>query len=445
VDSFLPSEIIRKKRQGKSLNKQEIGQFIEGLMKGTVADYQMSALLMAITLNGMNDEETLHLTEAYMASGKVFHFHDSTTIDKHSTGGVGDKLSFILAPMAASCGVKVPMIAGRGLGHTGGTIDKIEVFPGINILPSEKEYQRYLAEFGIALSGQTPDIAPADGRIYALRDVTATIESYPLITASIMSKKIAGGASGIVFDIKTGSGAFMQSFAEAESLARSMLQVGKAFNKKMSCLITSMDQPLGQWSGHTHELRECFALLKGEVTPQNRAAFELSLELASTMVHLAYPELSFEQAKERVHSAWKKGEALTLFENWLIAQGAHEKHVRDFEKSFAVASEKTAILASGEGYLNAMDCRELGLALVELGAGRRMATDKIDFQIGLEKNISLGEKVSRGTPLYTLHHHKEQKDLAERVAKRLSTLALIEEKRRTPPLLFQHINDFSKR
>lgn len=276
--------IIQKKRDKERLTKEEINWFIEGLTSGSIADYQMSALLMAIYLNGMSIEETAFLTDAMLYSGKVLDFPEQYYIDKHSTGGVGDKASFILAPIAAACGVKVPMIAGRGLGHTGGTVDKIESIKGFKTDISLLEFERLLKERGLVLIGQTKDIAPADKIIYALRDVTATVESIPLITASIMSKKLAEGAKGIVMDIKTGNGAFMSKLSDAKKLAESIRKTGLRFNKNMMTMITDMNEPLGFAVGNSLEIIESIETLKGK-GPKDLT--DLSVALAGGMVYLA--------------------------------------------------------------------------------------------------------------------------------------------------------------
>ena len=263
MPNFSMYEIIDKKKRGKKLSKEEIDWVVQGLMKKKIADYQMTAFLMAIFLKGMTTEETAYLTDAMLYSGKVLSFEGQNVVDKHSTGGIGDKASFILAPIAAACGVKVPMIAGRGLGFTGGTVDKIESVKGFKTNLSLEEFQKRLNKKGIVLIGQTKEIAPADGLIYALRDVTATIDSIPLITASIMSKKLAEGANGIVMDIKSGSGAFMGSISDARKLAKSIIGTAKRFDKKSVALITNMDQPLGNAVGNSLEMIESVEVLKG--------------------------------------------------------------------------------------------------------------------------------------------------------------------------------------
>jgi pyrimidine-nucleoside phosphorylase len=284
--TFSAYNIIQKKRDKEKLTKDEITWFIEGLTSGEIADYQMSALLMAIYLNGFDKDETVAITDAMLYSGKVLDFEEQIYIDKHSTGGVGDKTSFIIAPIAAACGVKVPMIAGRGLGHTGGTVDKIESIKGFKTEISLHDFVTLLKERGLVLIGQTSEIAPADKKIYALRDVTATIESIPLITASIMSKKLAEGAKGIVMDVKTGNGAFMAKLSDAKKLAESIRQTGLRFNKNMMTIISDMSEPLGNAVGNSLEIIESIETLKSR-GPTDLT--ELSLSLAGGMVYLAGP------------------------------------------------------------------------------------------------------------------------------------------------------------
>lgn len=399
-------EIIDKKKRGKEFTAEEIKWVIDGLMAKKVPDYQMSALLMAIFLNGMTTKETAALTDAMLYSGKVLSFDDPTVIDKHSTGGVGDKTSFILAPIAAACGVKVPMIAGRGLGFTGGTVDKIEAIKGFNTEVTLKEFESLLQERGLVLIGQTKDIAPADKVIYALRDVTATIDSIPLITASIMSKKLAEGANGIVMDIKVGSGAFMRSKGEAKKLAKSILNTAKRFDKKGVAMLTNMHQPLGNTVGNSLELIECIDVLKGK-GPKDIT--QVSFDLAAYMVVLAGIEPSYAKAIKKVKEVVKNGTALAKFKELIRNQGGNEKVVDDYSL-LPVAKHQTQVLAPKPGWIKSFQCDQIGHLCTELGGGRKVKSDKIDFGVGFDFHKKIGDKVKEGEPIFTIYHNEDQVD-----------------------------------
>lgn len=399
-------EIIDKKKRGNEFSAEEIKWVINGLMAKKVPDYQMSALLMAIFLNGMTTKETAALTDAMLYSGKVLSFDDPKVIDKHSTGGVGDKTSFILAPIAAACGVKVPMIAGRGLGFTGGTVDKIESIKGFNTEVTLEEFSKLLMERGLVLIGQTKDIAPADKVIYALRDVTATIDSIPLITASIMSKKLAEGANGIVMDIKVGSGAFMRSKGNAKKLAKSILNTAKRFDKKGVAILTNMDQPLGNMVGNSLELIECIDVLKGK-GPKD--VTKISLELAAYMVYLAGIESSFNASLKRVKKVVDNGEALKRFKELIRNQGGNEKVVDDYSL-LPVAKCKTEVRAPKPGWIKSFQCDQIGHLCTELGGGRKVKSDKIDFGVGFEFHKKIGDRVKEGEAIFTIYHNENQVD-----------------------------------
>lgn len=402
--TFSTYNIIQKKRDKEKLTKDEITWFIEGLTKGEIADYQMSALLMAIYLNGLDKDETVALTDAMLYSGKVLNFPEQIYIDKHSTGGVGDKTSFILAPIAAACGVKVPMIAGRGLGHTGGTVDKIESIKGFKTEITLEDFVKLLRERGLVLIGQTIEIAPADKKIYALRDVTATIESIPLITASIMSKKLAEGASGIVMDIKTGNGAFMAKLSDARKLAENIRQTGLRFNKNMMTIISDMSEPLGNAIGNSLEIIESIETLKGR-GPADLT--ELSLSLAGGMVYLAGLALSHKAGIKEAQRVLDSGEALEKFRELIIHQGGDPRVIDDYSL-FPHTQSTYEVLASKNGFVTKMDCKALGMHCVHLGGGRQKATDVIDFAVGFIMNKKLGDKVKKGEVLVTIHYHDHQ-------------------------------------
>lgn len=408
---FSTYEIIDKKKRGEELTSAEIKWFINGLIKGTVKDYQMTALLMAIFIKGMNVTETAALTDAMLYSGKVLKFEDPSIIDKHSTGGVGDKTSFILAPIAAACGVKVPMIAGRGLGFTGGTIDKVEAIKGFKTDLNLEKFSKILIDKGVVLIGQTEDIAPADKRVYALRDVTATIDSIPLITASIMSKKLAEGANGIVMDIKVGSGAFMKKKSEAKRLAKSIINTASRFDKKSVALLTNMNQPLGNAVGNTLEIIESIEVLKGN-GPKDLT--DLSLILSAHMIHLAGVEKSFSKALKRAKESIKNGSALAKFKEMISNQGGDSSVVDDYSK-MPIAKYKTQVLAPKSGYIKTFQCDQIGFMCTELGGGRKVKSDNIDFGVGFSFHKKIGSKVKKGDPILTIYHQKEQQETVDYV------------------------------
>lgn len=407
--------ILDKKKRGGELSASEIQFFIDGMMNENIGDYQTAALLMAIYINGMTTAETADLTDAMLYSGKVMNFDDQTVVDKHSTGGIGDKTSFILAPIAAACGVKVPMIAGRGLGFTGGTVDKIEAIPGFKTDLGLAEFEKRLMENGIVLIGQTDEIAPADKKIYSLRDVTATIESIPLITASIMSKKLAEGANGIVMDIKVGSGAFMADKDQASELAKSIIGTAKRFNKKAVCMITNMDQPLGNAVGNSLEIIESIDVLKGQ-GPEDITI--VSLHLAAHMIHVAGKANSFEEALEKAKASITDGSALKEFRDLIKAQGGDEKVVDDYSL-LDVAPAQMDVISLSEGYVESFINKDIGFACTDLGGGRKVITDELDYGVGFILKKKVGDKVSKGDTLLTIYHRENQQELAEQICKNL--------------------------
>lgn len=412
TQQFSAYNIIQKKRDKEKLSKEEIGWFIKGLTEGYIADYQMSALLMAIYLNGMDITETANLTDAMLYSGKVLNFSEQHFIDKHSTGGVGDKASFILAPIAAACGVKVPMIAGRGLGHTGGTIDKIESIKGFKTDVPLDEFEKLLHERGVVLIGQTKEIAPADKKIYALRDVTATIESIPLITASIMSKKLAEGAKGIVMDIKTGNGAFMSKLSDAKKLAASIRQTGLRFDKNMMTMITDMSEPLGLAVGNSLEVIESIETLKGR-GPKDLT--DLSVALAGGMIYLAGLSKTLKEGIKKAQASIDDGSALEKFRDLIKNQGGDVRVIDDY--SLLPQTDLTyEVVSTKAGFVSQMDCKQLGTHCVRLGGGRQKTSDVVDFAVGFVMNKKLGDKVSKGESLLTIHYHKNQLNIVQEIA-----------------------------
>jgi pyrimidine-nucleoside phosphorylase len=393
-------DVIQHKRDGQELSREEIDYFIRGHAKGEVPDYQASALAMAVYFKGMTDAETLALTEAMMRTGEVLDLSElpGPRVDKHSTGGVGDKTSLILAPLAAVCGVYVPMISGRGLGHTGGTLDKLESIPGFRVDLSLVEFREVLRRTRLGLIGQTPEIAPADRKLYALRDVTATVESRPLIAASIMSKKMAEGIDALILDVKTGDGAFMKSFPDAKALAEAMIAIGKGMGKKIAALVTDMEQPLGKTVGNALEVVECIETLKGR-GPKDLES--LSLELAAWMLHLGGLG-SLDGARMKVRDALHSGAGLRKLEEIIEAQGGDPRVCGDLSL-LPRASEEVPLRAPRDGRVSRIACHAVGQAAMLLGAGRETVDSRIDPAVGLVLHKKVGDLVIEGEPLLTLH------------------------------------------
>ena len=398
--TFLPAELIKKKRSGLEHTREEIEFLVGGFVAETLPDYQMSAWLMAVFFRGMTPGETALLTDVMLHSGRVLDFSKSRSlaVDKHSTGGVGDKTSMILAPIAAAAGVTVPMIAGRGLGHTGGTLDKLEAIPGFSVSLSLGDFQKQVATLGVAIIGQTAEICPADKKIYALRDVTATVESLPLICASIMSKKIAEGISGLVLDVKFGSGAFMKTLEEADVLATKLMEIGKAHGKKVTSLLTNMEQPLGRFIGNSLEIGECVAILCGGEF-MGRSDFddcrELSLQLAAQMIWLGGLAPSAEAGYAKALKTLEDGSAFRKFEQICEAQGGRLADL-------PLPQSLMDIESPADGFVSALNTEQIGYAALALGAGRLKSSDELDLTAGIEIHKKLGEPVSKGEKLFTL-------------------------------------------
>lgn len=386
-------EIIRKKRDKNVLTEEEIQFMISSYTKQKLPDYQFSAFLMAGYLNGFTKEETSFLTKAMLYSGKIIDLTgvESIKIDKHSTGGVGDKTSLIIAPIVACTGICVPMISGRGLGHTGGTLDKLESIPGFRTNLNLREYKKQLQKIGAVLIGQTQEIAPADKTIYSLRDVTATVESIPLITGSIMSKKLAEGIDGLVLDVKTGSGAFMKKYEDAISLAEALIDTAKSFDKKVIAFITDMNQPLGNYIGNWLEVYECIKVLKNEV---DNDLSSLSLSLAGAMIYLGNKAGSIEEGTQIAKDIVKSGKAFDKFSEIVRHQGGSVKFILDPE-SYPNAKYYDSVKLESTGYVSEIDNYEIGMAALELGAGRKVKEDKIDPTAGIVFYAKLGEEITK--------------------------------------------------
>jgi pyrimidine-nucleoside phosphorylase len=395
-------DVIVKKRDGGALTREEIAFFVESVTAGGWPDYQTSALLMAIVLRGMTREETTWLTDAMVHSGVRVDLTDvpGLKIDKHSTGGVGDKTSLVLAPLVAACGVPVPMMSGRGLGHTGGTLDKLEAIPGFRVNLSLQEMKAALARAGCAMIGQTTDIAPADRKLYALRDVTGTVESMPLITASIMSKKIAEGIDGLVLDVKTGSGAFMTTEAGSRQLAESLVSIGNASGVKTEAIITAMDTPLGRAVGNALEVAESVEVLKGG-GPADVA--EVSIELAARMLLLGRAAADRQDAEQRLHAAIASGAGLERFRRIIETQGG-DPHVVDDVGRLPTAPSRHRVTAPRTGVVTTLDAALVGRASVALGAGRDRVEDTIDAAVGILLLAKPGDRVAAGDPVLELHY-----------------------------------------
>jgi pyrimidine-nucleoside phosphorylase len=393
-------DLIRKKRDAGEHSREEIEFLVEGYTRGDIPDYQMAAWLMAVWLRGMTRAELAGLTEAMLHSGEVMNFSDlpGKKVDKHSTGGVGDKTSLILAPIVAAGGLIVPMISGRGLGHTGGTLDKLEAIPGFNTQLSLGEFRRALRECGMALIGQTAEIAPADKKMYALRDVTATVESPNLICASIMSKKLAEGIDALVLDVKTGSGAFMKKEEDSVHLAELMVETGQRVGKKVVALITDMDQPLGRMAGHSLEVIESVEVLDGGGAADLR---NLSVELSAWMFYVGERTKSVEEGRKLAEVMIASGKAKAKFREAVELQGGDARVVDDPGR-LRRGEHAVDVKSAASGYVTSIQCEQLGTALAMLGGGREKKEDSIDHSVGLMFHKKTGERVEKGEPLATI-------------------------------------------
>ncbi len=394
-------EIISKKRDKGKLTAEELDYFVSGYTQGQIPDYQASALLMAVFLNGMDEEETFCLTRSMMSSGQVVDLSSirGVKVDKHSTGGVGDKVSLILAPLAAACGVKVPMISGRGLGHTGGTLDKLESVPGFRTDLPFKKFVANLKDLGVCMIGQTNEIAPADRKLYALRDVTATVNCIPLIASSIMSKKLAEGADAFVFDVKTGNGAFMQSRKQALLLAKILIRIAKRFKKKAVALITDMNEPLGETVGNSIEVIEAIHALKGMAPPD---LTQVTMALGAHMLVLGKKARSLKEAERKLKQAIQTGKALDKFRDMIKKQGGKPEVTDDFGL-LPWAKFRLLVSSKREGFVQSIDTRRIGLAAMELGAGREKLDSPIDHGVGFLIKKKVGDSIGRNEALAVIY------------------------------------------
>ena len=414
-------ELIRKKRNGGVLTRAEIESLIGGYVRGEVPDYQMSAFLMAVYFRGMGPEETAICTDVMLRSGSIVDLSSipGRKVDKHSTGGVGDKVSLILAPMVAACGVAVPMISGRGLGHTGGTLDKLESIPGFRTALTIDEYRDVIRETGLVLSGQTAEIAPADRRMYALRDVTATVESIPLIAGSIMSKKLAEGIDALVLDVKTGNGAFMQSFDDSVALATALVSIGNSCGKETVGFITGMDEPLGMMVGNWLEVVESVECLKGKNVPD---LMEVTYVLGGAMVHLGGKAATIAEGITQCRSAIWSGRAYEKFIQVVERQGGDSSFLRDPAR-YPLPELSLEVRASSSGYITAFDTRRIGVLAVELGAGRLRVEDPVDPKAGIVLSRKIGDRVEKDDLLALIR--TDRGEVGERAVREFSSCVTI--------------------
>ncbi|MBR2316661.1 MAG: thymidine phosphorylase [Spirochaetales bacterium] len=404
-------DYIIKKRNGEKLQEQDIKELIAGYVSGDIPDYQISAFLMAVFFQGLDFEETWQLTNAMIASGIRFDFPEieGIKVDKHSTGGVGDKVSLLLAPIAAACGCKIPMMSGRGLGHTGGTLDKLESVPGYRVFLTEDEVRKILADDGYVMMGQTEDFVPADKRMYALRDVTGTVESIPLITSSIMSKKIAEGSNALVLDLKCGSGAFMKNIDDAKKLAEYIVGTAKAAGLKIKVVISDMDQPLGRTIGNYNELLESAAALQGN---GDERLMDLTYRLAGWMIVLSEKAATMEEAVDMAKKAVASGEAFKLFLQNIEHQGGDIDYVINPKKLYKYSK---TIYAQKNGYIEEINSYDVGIASIYIGCGRRTKEDTIDHYAGIEVLKKVGDSVVKDEPIFTLFYNEGDIETAQKL------------------------------
>lgn len=426
-------DYIIKKRNGEKLQEQDIKELILGYVSGDIPDYQISAFLMAVFFQGLDFEETWQLTNAMIASGIRFDFPEieGIKVDKHSTGGVGDKVSLLLAPIAAACGCKIPMMSGRGLGHTGGTLDKLESVPGYRVFLTEGEVRKILADDGYVMMGQTEDFVPADKRMYALRDVTGTVESIPLITSSIMSKKIAEGSNALVLDLKCGSGAFMKNIDDAKKLAEYIVGTAKAAGLKIKVVISDMDQPLGRTIGNYNELLESAAALQGN---GDERLMELTYRLAGWMIVLSEKAATMEEAVDMAKKAVASGEAFKLFLQNIEHQGGDIDYVINPKKLYKYSK---TIYAQKSGYIEEINSYDVGIASIYIGCGRRTKEDTIDHYAGIEVLKKVGDSVVKDEPIFTLFYNEGDIETAQKLLEK--SIVISDNKPKKNEIIYEEI------
>jgi len=439
MNSINPVWVIQKKRDSQELSESEIRFFIEGIAQNTIPDYQASALLMAIYFQGMNLQETVALTRAMLESGVRYDLSTISghKVDKHSTGGVGDKVSLILAPLAAACGIKVPMMSGRGLGHSGGTLDKLESIHGFNVHLSEKQFATVLSQVGCAMIGQSEKIAPADRKLYALRDVTSTVECIPLIVASILSKKLAEGAESLVLDVKVGNGAFMKTRDQARKLAKALIRVAEKMNLSCRAVLTDMNQPLGSTVGNAIEVAESIAILRNDTTLELGACGSedlkaITIELCAHMLDIGKKVRNLAQGRKLAQEKLADGSAWKVFQNLVQAQGGSLDQILHPER-LPSAPQKVSWGAAKKGYITQMNTETIGKILIDLGGGRKKTSDLVDPGVGLAFHKKLGNSVQKGEPIVTVYAPKTMtQDQIEQL--RLRFESSIEIKTRKKPI-----------
>jgi thymidine phosphorylase len=437
---YLPQEIIRNKRDGKQLSKEEIAFFVKGIADNSISEGQVAAFAMAVYFQGMTMDERVALAMGMRDSGTVLEWSslglDGPVLDKHSTGGVGDVVSLMLGPMVAACGGYVPMISGRGLGHTGGTLDKFDAIPGYNTVPDNALFRKVVKEVGVAIIGQTGDLAPADKRFYGIRDVTATVESIPLITASILSKKLAAGLEALVMDVKAGSGAFMPTYEGSRELAQSIVAVANGAGCRTTALITNMDEVLASSAGNAVEVREAVAYLTGAY--RNPRLHEVTMALCAEMLLLGKLAASEEEARKKLQEVLDNGKAAEIFGKMVSELGGPNDFVESYENYLEKAEIVRPVYAEEEGVVTSMDTRAIGMAVVAMGGGRRKPTDSIDYAVGFSDFIALGDTAGRQKPLAMVHVRNEaqfteaQKALREAITISNTTVA-------SKPMVFEKI------
>lgn len=408
---MLPQEIIRKKRDGQALSAEEIAFFVKGIKDESITEGQVAAFAMAVFFQGMGMDERVELTRNMMHSGTVLHWGDldldGPVLDKHSTGGVGDKVSLMLGPIVAACGGYVPMISGRGLGHTGGTLDKFDSIPGYNVMPDDETFRCVVKEVGVAIIGQTGNLAPADKRFYGIRDVTATVESVPLITASILSKKLAAGLEGLAMDVKCGNGAFADTPEMARELAESIVHVANGAGVPTTALITDMNQVLGHHVGNAVEMIETIDYLTKPESREPRL-HEVVIDLAAEMLLLGRLVGNVDEGRAKAQASLDNGKAAEIFARMVVELGGPADLIEKMEDHLPLAPVQMDILPETDGVITAMDTRAIGVAVVELGGGRRRAADKIDYGVGLTNFRHVGEKVDASTPIARVYARNEE-------------------------------------
>lgn len=421
-------DLIRKKKTGQELTKEEIEFFVSGYVQNAIPDYQVSALLMSIWFNGLSLNETVALTNAMVKSGEVvdLSFINDVVVDKHSTGGIGDKTSLIVLPIVASLGVPIAKMSGRGLGFTGGTIDKLESIKGFKTELSLEQFKENVRRYGLCLVGQMGNLVPADKKIYALRDVTETVDSIPLIASSIMSKKIASGADAIVLDVKVGSGAFMKDIESAEKLAQVMVKIGKEMKRNTIAILSNMDQPLGNSVGNKIEVQEVVRFLRDNIWEND--LYELSVEIATYMYLLSGKIDNLDKAKEKVIEVIRNKSAYNKFTEFVNAQGGNIESIEKLD-----VKHQIDIVSEQDGYVKEINSEEVGIATMMLGAGRERKEDSIDHEVGVKLHVKIGDKISKGDKLFTIYSNKDNNDDVK--TKLANSITITKEEVTKPPVI----------